>query len=261
VTDFRSRYGPWALVTGASVGLGECFARALAARGLNLLLVARRPEPLEALAADLRRVHGVEVRTEAADVGRPDLLEVVDRLAAGAEIGLVIHNAAFSAVGPFLDRSLEDHMQVLDLNCRAPARLAHHLGKAMAARGRGGIVLVSSLAGGQGCPVVASYAASKAYEIVLAEGLWAELRPLGVDVLAVRAGPTRTPGFEASSPRAKVPIMEPEPVVEEALEALGGGPVVVAGRLNKVANFVMQRLLSRAAAVRFIGSSTRKMYG
>jgi short-subunit dehydrogenase len=261
VSDFRTRYGPWALVTGASVGLGECFARALAARGLSLLLVARRREPLEALAAELRRAHGVEVRTEAADVGRPDLLEVIDRLADGAEVGLVVHNAAFSALGPFLDRPVEDQLQVLDVNCRAPVLLAHHLGRRMAERGRGGILFMSSLAGGQGCPLVASYAASKAYEIVLAEGLWDELRPLGVDVLACRAGPTRTPGYESSNPRQKVPIMEPEPVVEEALRALGGGPVLVAGRLNRAVNFLMQRILTRAAAVRFMGRSTRKMYG
>jgi short-subunit dehydrogenase len=107
---------------------------------------------------------------------------------------------------------------------------------------------------------VASYAASKAHEIVLAEGLWEEFRRLGVDVLVCRAGPTRTPGYESSKPRGKVPIMEPEPVVEEALAALGGGPVVVAGRLNKVVNFVMQRLLTRSAAVRFMGHSTRKLY-
>jgi short-subunit dehydrogenase len=259
--DFRDRYGPWAVVTGASVGLGECFARALAARGLNLLLVARRREPLDALAEDLRRTHAIEVRTEAADVGRPDLVETIDRLALGAEVGLVVHNAAFSAVGPFLDRTVEDHLQILDVNCRAPALLAHHFGRQMVARGRGGIILVSSLAGGQGCPVVAHYAASKAYEIVLAEGLWDELGPLGVDVLACRAGPTRTPGFESSNPRIQVPMMEPEPVVEEALAALGHGPVVVAGRLNRTVNFVMQRLLSRSAAVRFMGRSTRKMYG
>jgi short-subunit dehydrogenase len=260
MTDFRARYGPWAIVTGASVGLGECFARALAARGLHLLLVARRREPLEALAADLRRKYPVEVRTEAADVGHPDLLQVLDRLAQGAEVGLVVHNAAFSAVGAFLDRPLADQLEVLDVNCRAPAMLAHHFGRQMVARGRGGILLVSSLAGGQGCPMVASYAASKAYEIVLAEGLWDELGPAGVDVLACRAGPTRTPSYEASRPKKKVPMMEPMPVVEEALAALGRKPVVIAGRLNRAVNFVMQRLLSRPAAIRFMGRHTRQMY-
>jgi uncharacterized protein len=257
---FRERYGPWALVTGASEGLGECFARALAARGLHLLLVARRTAPLEALAADLRAAHVVEVRTLAADVGRLDLVEALDGLAGGAEVGLVVHNAAFSALGPFLDRSAQDHMQVIDVNCRAPALLAHHFGRRMAARGRGGILLMSSLAGGQGCPMVVSYAASKAYEIVLAEGLWEELGTRGVDVLACRAGPTRTPGFTSSSPKKKVPVMEPEPVVEQALAALGKKPVVVAGALNRAVGFVLQRVLTRAAAVRFMGRHTRKMY-
>ena len=258
--DFRARYGPWALVTGASEGIGESFARALATRGLDLLLVARRPGPLEALAAELRATHGIRVRTATADVARPDLLAAMDALAGGDEVGLVVHNAAFSALGPFLDRPLDDLMKVIDVNCRAPLLLAHHFGRKMAARGHGGIVLMSSLAGGQGTPIVASYAASKAFEIVLAEGLWDELRPAGVDVLACRAGPTRTPSYEASRPRKKVPMMEPGPVAEEALAALGRKPVVVAGKLNRAVNFVMQRLLSRPAAIRFMGSSTRRMY-
>jgi short-subunit dehydrogenase len=258
--DFRARYGPWALVTGASEGIGECFARALASRGFGLLLVARREGPLQALAAELRSAHGVEVRTASADVGRPDLLAVLDTLAGDAEVGLVVHNAAFSALGPFLDRPLDDLLKVIDVNCRAPLAMAHHFGRKMVERRRGGILLMSSLAGGQGCPMVVSYAASKAFEIILAEGLWDELRPAGVDVLACRAGPTRTPSYEASRPRKKVPIMEPMPVVEEALAALGRKPVVVAGRLNRAVNFVMQRLLSRRAAVRFMGNSTRQMY-
>jgi short-subunit dehydrogenase len=260
VKDFRARYGPWALVTGASEGIGECFARALASRGLGLLLVARRQVPLDALAADLRSAHGVEVRTASADVARPDLLAVLDTLAGDVEVGLVVHNAAFSALGPFLDRPLDDLVKVIDVNCRAPLLMAHHFGRKMAERHRGGILLMSSLAGGQGCPMVASYAASKAFEIILAEGLWDEFRPAGVDVLACRAGPTRTPSYEASRPRKKVPIMEPMPVVEEALAALGRKPVVVAGRLNRAVNFVMQRILSRPAAVRFMGKSTRQMY-
>jgi short-subunit dehydrogenase len=222
--------------------------------------VARRPGPLEVLAAQLRTTHGIRVRTATADVARPDLLAVLDALAGDDEVGLVVHNAAFSALGPFLDRPLDDLLKVIDVNCRAPLAMAHHFGRKMAARGRGGIVLMSSLAGGQGCPMVVSYAASKAFETVLAEGLWDELRPAGVDVLACRAGPTRTPSYEASRPRKKVPMMEPGPVVEEALAALGRKPVVVAGKLNRAVNFVMQRLLSRPAAIRFMGNSTRQMY-
>jgi len=260
VNGFRDRYGPWALVTGASEGIGESFARALAARGLHLLLVARRTGPLESLAGELRAAHGVEIRTVSIDVGRPDLVPVLDAAAGDAEVGLLVHNAAFSALGPFLERPLPDLLQVIDVNCRAPVALAHHFGRRMAERGRGGIVLMTSLAGGQGTPMVATYAASKAFEIVLAEGLWDELGPAGVDVLACRAGPTRTPSYEASRPKKKVPMMEPMPVALEALEALGKKPVVVAGRLNRAVNFVMQRMLSRPAAIRFMGKHTRKMY-
>jgi len=260
LTDFLARYGPFALVTGASEGIGECFARLLAARGLHVIAVARRTGPLEKLAAELRATHGVEVRTVAADVGRPDLVEVIEAAAAGAEIGLVVHNAAYSALGPFLTRSTVDLQQVLDVNCRAPVLLAHHFGRKMAERRRGGIVLMTSLAGGQGTPMVVTYAATKAFEIVFAEGLWDELGPSGVDVVACRAGPTRTPSYEASRPRKKVPTMESMPVAEEALAALGRKPVVVAGRLNRAVDFVMRRLLSRPAAIRFMGKHTRDMY-
>jgi len=260
VTGFRERFGPWAMVAGASAGLGAAFARALAARGLNLVLLARRGEALERLAAELRAGHGVEVRCAALDLGAPGLGEEVERLAAGAEIGLLVYNAAASAIGPFLDRPLEEQLRVLDVNCRGPLLLAHRLGRPMAARGRGGILLMASLAGSQGNPWLASYAASKAFTIVLAEGLWGELRSRGVAVLACRAGATRTPGYAASRPRASVPLMEPEVVVARALEALGGGPSCVAGALNRAVAFAFARLLPRRAAIAVMGRATRRLY-
>jgi short-subunit dehydrogenase len=130
----------------------------------------------------------------------------------------------------------------------------------MARRGRGGLLLVSSLAGGQGNPWLAAYAASKAFEIVLAEGLWAELRGRGVDVLACRAGATRTPAYEATRPRAEVPLMAPEAVAEGALRALGRGPVVVTGAVNRAAAFLFTRLLPRRLAIRVMERATRRLY-
>jgi len=260
VTPFGERYGPWALVAGASAGLGETFARRLAARGLNLLLVARGADALARLADELRTAHRVEVRSAACDLGRPDLLEVVARLAAGAEVGLLVYNAAASAIGPFVDQPLEAHLAVLDVNCRAPLMLAHALGGPMARRGRGGLLLMASVAGGQGNPWLASYAASKAFDIVLAEGLWSELRERGVDVLAARAGATRTPGFAASRPRGRVPLMEPGAVADEALAALAHGPTVVTGALNKVVAFLLTRVLPRRTAIGVMGRATRRLY-
>jgi short-subunit dehydrogenase len=261
VSAFRERYGPWALVAGASAGLGEAFARLLAARGLNLLLVARRGDALARLAAVLRAEHAVEVRTEAMDLARPDLVPAIERASAGLELGLLVYNAAHSAIGPFLERPLDEHLRVVDVNCRGPLALSHLLGGAMARRGRGGVVLMTSLAGSQGNPLLASYAASKAFELVLAEGLWEELLGRGVDVVACRAGATRTAGYEASRPRGKVPLMEADEVARAALDALGRGPSAVPGALNRVAAFAFARLLPRRTSIRIMGRATRRLYG
>ncbi len=261
MSGFRERYGPWALVAGASAGLGEAFARALAARGLNLVLVARRADALEALAADLRRAHPVEVRPAPLDLARPDAGAAAMRAAAGLEVGLLVYNAAHSAIGPFLERPIEEHLRVIDVNCRGPLVLAHALGGAMAARGRGGILLMTSLAASQGNPLLASYAASKAFDLVLAEGLWAELRGRGVDVLACRAGATRTPGYAASRPRRSVPLMEAGDVARGALAALGRRPSTVTGALNRIAAFAFARLLPRRASIQIMGRATRRLYG
>jgi short-subunit dehydrogenase len=258
---FRERYGPWALVAGASAGLGEAFARLLAARGLHVVLLARRPDALERLAADLRRAHGVETRVEALDLARADLAIAVERVAAELEVGLLVYNAAHSVIGPFVDRPLQEHLRVIDVNCRGPLALAHLLGGKMARRGRGGMILMSSLAASQGNPLLASYAASKAFDLVLAEGLWAELRGRGVDVLACRAGATRTPGYAASRPRRSVPLMEPEEVARLALDALGRGPSAVTGALNRVAAFAFGRILPRRVSIRIMGRATRRLYG
>jgi len=259
--DFRERYGPYALVAGASVGLGEAFARRLAERGLSLILVARRQEALERLAADLRARHAIDVRILAADLGRPDLREAIEGAVHGLTVGLLVYNAAYSVIGPFIDHGLDEHLRVLDVNCRGPLVLSHVLGKAMAERGRGGIVLMTSMAGSQGGPWLSSYAASKAFNLVLAEGLWDELRERGVDVVACRAGATRTPGYAASQPRpSRVPMLDPDRVATVALGALGRKPSVVPGAFYRFSAFVMNRLMPRRAAVRIMGRATRRLY-
>jgi short-subunit dehydrogenase len=260
VSAFRKRYGPFALVAGASEGLGEAFSRALAARGVDLLLLARRREPLERLAAELRATKAVTVRVAATDLGDAELPRVARELTHDLEVGLLVYNAAHSIIGPFVDGTLEENLRVLDVNCRGALILSHLLGGAMARRGRGGIVLMTSLSGSQGNPWLASYAASKAFDLVLAEGLWAELGARGVDVLACRAGATRTAGFLASRPKRAVPLQEPNAVVEEALAALGRGPSVVTGGLNRLAAFAFGRLLPRRASIRIMERATRRLY-
>jgi len=261
MSAFRERYGPWALVAGASAGLGEAFARALAARGLHLLLLARRQDALDALAADLRQRYSVEVRVEAIDLAQPAVGERAVALASGVAVGLLVYNAAHSVIGPFLDHPLEEQLRVIDVNCRAPLTLAHLFGNAMAQRGRGGVVLMSSLAGSQGGPLLASYAASKAFNLVLAEGLWAELGSRGVDVIACRAGATNTPGYASSQPKKSIRLMEPEPVVEQTLRALGRRPSLVPGALNRLAAFFLVRVFPRRTAIWVMGRATRQLYG
>jgi len=261
--DFESRYGPFALVAGASEGMGEQFARQLAARGLNLILVARRGDVLAALAEDVAAQSGVEVRTLASDLARPESLEEIERAAAGCEVGLLVYNAAVSVIGSFLDHSIAEYRAEQEVNCRRPLELAHLFAGRMAARRRGGILLMSSLAGTQGSPFIAHYGATKAWNTVMAEGLWGELGEHGVDVLTCRAGATRTPKYlrgkrgNGDDSSAFVPEMEPADVVAEALAALGRTPSMVPGRVNRIAATLMQRLLPRRMAVTVMGRASR----
>lgn len=263
---FAQRYGPWAVVVGASDGIGAAFATALARRGLDLVLVARRRPLLEELAADLRTRHGVRTEVVVADVATRDGLETVRALPdrTGEAVGLLVVNAALAPVAPFLELSPEQLDAMLDLNCRAAAQLARGYGPSMVDRGRGGIVLLSSMAGNQGAALVAHYAATKAYLRVLAEGLWAELRPAGVDVLACCPGLVRTPTFDRGAPEHAgllvPPPMEPAAVAGAALTALGRQPVVIPGWRNRVSALAAARLLPRRAMVRLASNGTTGMY-
>lgn len=260
-TRFTTTYGPWALVAGASEGLGAAYARALAARGLDVVLLARRTAEVEALAAELSAKHGVRTRPVTLDLAAPDLEARLGALTAELEIGLCVYNAAYSLIGRFVDQPLAEKLRVVDVNCRGPLVVVDQLGRAMAERGRGGLILVSSLAGRQGSPYVATYAASKAFELVLAEALFVELGERGVHVLAVCAGATRTPGYTRSAPRTRPPLMEPEAVVAASLAALGRHPSMVPGFVNRLAAWTLGTLLPRRAAVGIMGNTTRKMYG
>lgn len=261
--NFAERYGPTALVAGASEGLGRAWAEAIAARGVDLILVARRAERLEATAEAIREAHGVNVRTASLDLGEPDLADRLEALLADTDLGLGVYNACYSAIGAFLDVSLEDKLKIVDVNVRGPLTFAHVLAPRLVARGRGGLVLMSSMSGFQGTAMVGTYAASKAFDTVLGEGLWEELGHHGVDVLVTAAGATSTPNFLEETPEHRRAMARPltaEDVVSEAIEQLGRVPTVVPGRTNRLAQFVFGRLMPRPTAVRFLSRTTRKMY-
>lgn len=264
VSSFCARYGPWALVAGGSLGMGASYSRQLAQRGLNVVLVAEAAEPLESLAHALAAEYSVETRALVIDLAAPDMLAQADAATRNLEIGLLVYNAAHSVVGRFLDVALDDKLRMLDVNCRGALLLSHHYGGRMAERRRGGIILMSSLSGFQGHAMVGTYAATKAFDLVLGEALWAELGERGVDVLAFCPGATRTPGFLGSNPRTtrglSAPVMEADETVAEALAALGRGPTRIAGRSNRLAAFVLHRFLPRRTLVALMSRTTRAMY-
>jgi len=244
--------------------MGASYSRQLAQRGLNVVLVAEAAEPLASLAHTLAAECRVQTRALVIDLAAADMLVQLINATADLEIGLMVYNAAHSVVGRFLDVSLDDKVRMLDVNCRGPLLLSHHYGARMAERRRGGIILMSSLSGFQGHAMVGTYAATKAFDLVLGEALWSELSERGVDVLAFCPGATRTPGFLGSNPRPtrglSAPIMEADETIAEALAALGHGPTRIAGRSNRLAAFVLHRVLPRRMLVELMSRATRAMY-
>jgi short-subunit dehydrogenase len=261
---FLMHYGPWAVVAGASEGLGAAYAEALAERKLNLILIARRKELVEELASTLKEKYNIEICVLPLDLASPDAAERICQETEALDVGLFIYNAAFSAVGTFLNQPQEDHLNEVDTNIRTPLRLVYHFGTRMLAAGHGGIVLMTSLSAFQGSAYISNYSATKAFNLILAEGLWEEWRHDGVDVLACIAGAIRTPNYLASRPRRtgrfSDTTLQPNEVVTETFAALGHQSTVIPGKMNRLSSFVMRRLLSRQASIRFMGSVLRSMY-
>jgi uncharacterized protein len=261
-STFSGKYGPWAVVTGASSGIGAEFARQLATLGLSLVLGARRKDRLEALAGELAAAHHVRVRPLELDVGNAGFVDELQAATSALDVGLVVANAGFGEKGPFLESSLARDLQMLDVNCRAYLLTAHAFARRLVARGRGGMIFTSSTAAFQGIPFTAHYAATKGYGLQLAEGLWYELAPHGVDVLALCPGPTDTEGPKRTGvDPEKVPgkLMRVEPVVRAALEGLGKVPMVVPGATNRLAHLLVKvapRRLATQIAGRLIQRAT-----
>jgi uncharacterized protein len=254
---FRSRYGPWALVTGASDGIGKALAAEVAARGVNVVLSARRRDELQTIAWDLAAAHGVKTLVVAADLAHPDGVDQLERQTRHLDIGLIILSAGFATSGPFADAPLASELEMVCLNVTVVTRLAHTFARQMVDKGRGGIMLFGSILGRQGVPWVSCYAATKAYVQILAEGLHYELKQRGIDVLSVEAGPVHT-GFEAragfnygSATTAKV-------VAEAAVAALGKRASIIPGAR---AQFLVTSLalLPRRLRARFLAEVIHRM--
>ncbi len=220
-SSLRARYGDWAVVTGASDGIGRAFARALARAGVNVVLVARREAPLHALADELSAQFAVAARVLPMDLARPDETAELARRTDDLDVGLVVAAAGFGTSGAFVDAPLAEELAMVDVNCRAVTELAHHFGRRLSDRGRGAMVLMSSLLAFQGVPRAANYAATKAYVQALAEGLRVELAPRGVEVVACAPGPIRS-GFAQRAGMTMGLAQTPDVVAYVTLRALGG---------------------------------------
>jgi short-subunit dehydrogenase len=258
--NLKNRYGPWALVTGASSGIGAALVKQLAGEGLNIVSVARTQAKLDEQAKSLRAEFGVEVRTVAADLSSEGGAQTVMQAVSDLEIGMFIPCAAVENRGYFIDESYERHQALLQMDVITPMTLVHHFASKMASRQRGAVLLVSSLSGWMSQPYMAHYGAAKAYILALGDALHHEMKDKGVDVAVLSPGPTDTPmaaavGIDFAA--MGMQVMQPSPVATVGLAALGQKPHAVPGARNRMMVFMTSRLMPR----RWVGAMMKMMMG
>jgi len=227
--SLKDRYGSWALVTGASAGIGREFALGLARNGVSSVIVARREEELTHLAREIEERYGVEARVIAADLTDPEGIAAIDRATADLDLGIIINNAGFGYVGRLDKQDPARLEEMVVVNCLVPLTLTLRFIRQLTARRRGALIYLSSIAGRTPLPLHAVYSATKAFSEFLGKSLWAELRPLGVDVLVVQPGPVETEFQKIAGEVRAGAAVTPRAIVEAAFDALGHGPVVVPG--------------------------------
>lgn len=260
--SLTAKYGGWAVVTGATSGIGRSFAERLAEAGMNLVLVARTEAALKQTASELQARYSIQTRVLSLDLADPLAPETVDLETIDLDVGLLINNAAIEQRGAFVGHTPDDLRMVIDVNVTAPTELGQRFGRRFVVRGRGGIIFVSGSIGYQAVPHLANYAATKAHQVNLAEALYYELRPHGVDVLGLSPGLTTTPmvgRLEQSIRFRRVGMFQlmPDCVAREALKRLGRRPSVVVGRQYRFFATLTKRVLSRAAGAWLFGTLVR----
>jgi short-subunit dehydrogenase len=263
---FAERYGPWAVVMGASEGTGREFARQIAAQGVPSILIARRAGPLESLAREIREESGSECLTATIDLAAPDALGRIVEAIGGREIGLFVSNAGSDPHGSFfLDRDLSGWTELVQRNVMTMMQCSHHVAGPMRARGRGGLLLVNSGACYGGGSTMGPYCGSKAFTLCFAEALWAELRPHGVDVLTLVLSRTDTPALRALLEEKGMPIPEDiasaAEVARTGLERLPYGPIHNWGQADDEAGMAVGSAAARRERVLAIDRVTGRLFG
>jgi short-subunit dehydrogenase len=260
MTTFLNKYGEWALITGASKGIGLEYARQIAAKGLNVVLVARSQHKLRELAGAIEADYPVKTITVAVDLTDPAGMTRLLEATADVNIGLLVNNAGREDSGPFLQIPIDDALNTIDLNIRVPVQLTQHFAAKMQARKSGGIVFMSSIVAFQGVPNIANYAASKAYDLVFAEGIAAELEPSNIDVISVNPGFTES-GLSPQISFDGLPLkpMLASSVVRTALANLGATRLNVPGRINQFLYYIGKYLQSRRMDTAAFGKVFRRV--
>lgn len=243
---FYEKYGPWALVTGASSGIGKSFCYYLASQGFHLVIVARRRERLETIADDLQKTYKVQVVVVEADLSRDDFLVPLQQATQDIDIGLLVNCAGFAVTGEFISHDVSVDVDLLHLNCRAPLILSHYFGKKMAVRKKGGIINIASASAYLPIPFWSSYSASKVFLLNFSEALWFEMKKYKVDVIAVCPPSTETEFLSIA--KINMPGIPPERVVATSVKYLGKKLSVTVGS-GLAMSMALMKLFSRKVVV------------
>jgi uncharacterized protein len=263
VKEFKECYGSWAMVAGAAEGIGAAFSLSLAGRGINLVMVDVNAGILNGLAEQLKKTYFIEARSISMDLSDKDAWMNCMNAIQNIDCRLLVYVPAYSRVKPFLSNTQEELDKYIDLNGRTPIHLVHSFVSSVKDQKTAGILLMSSLAGLIGPPNLAPYAATKAFNILLAESLHSELRGRKINISACCAGETSTPAYWSSNPvKASKwpPVMNPDKVAGYALKNLGKKAILVPGWQNRLSYFLLTKMFSRNFAAKIIKNALKKIY-
>src|SRR5882724_11853664 len=264
--SFIERYGPWAVVAGASEGTGRAFARKVASNAVPCILIARRADPLASLAEAIRAESGIVCTTAAIDLASPDAVDQLVAAVGDREVGLFVSNAGSDTQGArFFDRDIGIWLEHVRRNVMTTMSCCYHFGKLMRARRKGGLLLVNSGACYGGASFMAAYSAGKAFTLNFGEALWTELRPHGVDVLNLVLGRTDTPAFRSLLAEKGLPVppglASPDDVAQTGLDRLPQGPVHNWGLADDVVGYAPSSASARRSRILAIDAATKTIYG
>jgi short-subunit dehydrogenase len=264
MTDFLRRFGQWGMVAGAAEGIGAAFCEEFARRGMNVILIDVKGQEMEILSGRLEKQYKIQTRCFLIDLGADDSHEKCMEALYQVDCRLLVYNAAYSRVKPFLTNGIGELDQYIGINVRTPLKLAYLFARRLRSEAvGGGIILMSSLAGLWGTNLVAAYSGTKAFNLALAEALHQELKSSRIAVSAVCAGATATPGYLDSKPASgfiSPPLMKPEKVASIALKKLGKKTVIIPGFRNKMSFFLLARLMPRSLSSEILNRTMRRTY-